>query len=257
VLTSVTHESRKAGFTSGEVDLYWLPLDQPESIRRSLAALLSADEQARASRFVFDRHRHEYIVCRGMLRQLLSGYLGAPARDIRFAYGERGKPALATTSSTPVEFNVSHAAGVAVFAFAGIPVGVDVESLDRTVDCQELASRFFSSEESEQVLAQPPAERTEAFLNCWTRKEAYIKAIGDGLACPLDSFAVTLGPAEPARMKWIAGDQAERWQMEAFRPADGYVGAVAIQAPTMMLRIGGSVASRAVNATTSKGVVKS
>jgi 4'-phosphopantetheinyl transferase len=99
------------------------------------------------------------------------------------------------------------------------------------VDCEGLASRFFSNEESEELLAQPAEIRAEAFFNCWTRKEAYIKAIGDGLACPLDSFAVTLRPGEPAKMRWIQGDEAAAWSLRAFVPAQGYAGAVAIRAP--------------------------
>jgi 4'-phosphopantetheinyl transferase len=200
-------------------------LDQPDTSYARLFGLLSADEQTRASRFIFDRDRRHYVVCRGALREALGQLLDRDPASLAFTYSERGKPAL---SDTDLDFNVSHSAGLALFAFsADGPIGVDVEHVQRLVDAEALASRFFSPDETEDLLTVTAAERAQAFFNCWTRKESYIKAIGDGLSCPLDSFSVTLRPGSPAAIRRIDGDDATQWQLATFAPADGYVASVA------------------------------
>lgn len=193
---------------------------------------LSADEIERANRFVFDRDRRHFVTCRAGVRRVLSQYAGLPAEQLRFGYGERGKPFLASQGSQPIEFNVSHASGLAVVAVTtGTPVGVDVESVTRKVEYAELAQRFFSAVEAEDLLSLPAADLGAGFFACWTRKEAYIKAIGDGLACPLDSFAVTLRPGDVPAFRWIASDDAAAWTLRAFEPASGYVAALASRGP--------------------------
>jgi 4'-phosphopantetheinyl transferase len=207
-----------------EVHLRTVVLEQPAEVCDRLFALLSGDERRRAARFMFDRDRRAYIVCRGTLRLALGEYLARPAASLRFVYGTRGKPAL---HRKDVEFNVSHAAGIGVFAFARAgAVGVDVESLDRTVEFEELATRFFSEVEARELTSIPESMRAEAFFNCWTRKEAYIKAVGEGLACPLDSFAVSLLPGAPPAMRWIRGEDAKAWRLAAFRPTPHHVAAL-------------------------------
>lgn len=221
-----------------EIHVWAVPLDQPCGTGTPLEGLLSSDERQRADRFVFDRDRRRYVACRTALRRALGAYLGAPAASLTFSYGERGKPALASVGRGEIEFNVSHAADLAVFAVTrGTAVGVDVESLERTVDFEGLATRFFSSDEARQLLALSPAARPAAFFNCWTRKEAYVKAIGDGLACPLDSFAVSLIDGERAAMRWIRGDDARSWRLDAFTPAAGFVGAVAVRGALDVIRL--------------------
>lgn len=199
--------------------------------------VLSADEIARAERFVFDRDRRRFIVCRGALRHVLSGYTGIAPEALVFAYGRNGKPALEGTENR-VAFNVSHAEERAVIAVSGAAdLGVDIECTMRTVDFEGLADRFFSRVESAELRSLAASERRQAFYNCWTRKEAYIKATGDGLACPLQSFAVTLQAAAPAAFRWIEGDTAADWRLFAFSPAPTYVGAVATRAPIDSIRL--------------------
>lgn len=214
------------------VDAWTVLLDQPADIREIYARSLSADELQRANRFVFERDRHHYVVCRGALRYLLAAYLDAAPGDLVFNYGHRGKPSLDGAAAGRLQFNVSHASGVAVAAITtGAAIGVDQESVSRTVEFEALARRFFSECETDDLLSLPAEARRAAFFACWTRKEAYIKAIGDGLACPLDSFAVTLRPAEPPAFRWIATDEASAWTLRAFEPAAGYVAALASRAP--------------------------
>jgi 4'-phosphopantetheinyl transferase len=214
------------------VDTWTVDLDQPADVRAAYARALSDDELQRASRFVFERDRHHYVVCRGALRHLLAAYLDAAPGDLVFDYGHRGKPSLDGAAAGRLQFNVSHASGVAVAAVStGAPIGVDLECISRTVEFEELAGRFFSPREAEDLLSLPVADRRAAFFACWTRKEAYIKAIGDGLACPLDSFAVTLRSGEPPAFRWIATDDAAAWTLRTFEPAAGYVAAVASRAP--------------------------
>jgi 4'-phosphopantetheinyl transferase len=225
----------------GAVDVWTIQLDRPLPEYRALRTLLDGTERSRASRFVFERDRRHFVVCRGAVRALLAGYLGRAPEDIEFLYGARGKPMVHSINGRDaVQFNVAHSAGLALCAVAsGAEVGVDVEWLGRTVEFAALASRFFSADESHELLALPRAVQPLAFFNGWTRKEAYIKAIGDGLSCPLDAFSVTLRPGDPVRMRSIGGDAAEasRWALRAFVPAEGYVAAVAMRAAIATLNL--------------------
>jgi 4'-phosphopantetheinyl transferase len=213
---------------AGTIHVWTVHLDQPAPVVSALEAILSTDELNRANRFAFDHLRRRFVVCRGALRQTLGAYVGVRPESIAFEYGRRGKPALRHDGSFRPQFNVSHAEELAAIAVsAEQPVGVDVEWLQRTVDFEGLATRFFSNAETLDLLSLARHDRRAGFYNGWTRKEAYIKAIGDGLACPLDSFTVALRPGDHAEMRWIAGDDAARWTVQRFYPAPGYVGAVA------------------------------
>lgn len=205
------------------VESVWL--DKPPDVYARLHRFLSPDEQQRAARFVFERDRHHFVVCRGLLRQTVGRLLDRDPAAIRFVYGPHGKPEL---RDGELAFNVSHSAGLALFAFSARGLlGVDVESVDRQVKAEELATRFFSRMETDDLLSLPVEQRQEAFLNCWTRKEAYIKAIGNGLHCPLDSFAVTLRPGEPAAMRWMDNGDRSAWSITALRPGPRYIAALA------------------------------
>lgn len=189
-------------------------------------AVLSEDERARADRFAFDRDRRRFIVARARLRHLLAARLDTTPETIRFSYGARGKPSL---RGSEWRFNVSHCGDLAVFAFCRHrEVGVDVESVRPLEDADAIAARFFSPRENAEYRSLQPAHRPRGFFNCWTRKEAFIKATGDGLAHPLDAFDVTLTPDAPARILRV-GDRpgtACGWSLECFVPAPGYVAAV-------------------------------
>ena len=164
---------------------------QPRDVRAS-AELLSVAERQRATRFVHDRDRRRFIVARAQLRRLLGLRLGMRAESVELAYGARGKPALACPGcALDLCFNVSHCGDVAVFAFSHRrQIGIDVEAVRVIGEADQIAARFFSRYENEAYLALNPRDRPIGFLNCWTRKEAFIKAIGDGLYHPLDRFDV-------------------------------------------------------------------
>ena len=204
----------------------------PPAVAR-LSRSLSQDERGRAERFHFERDRVRFTVARGALRALLGRYLGVAPAALRFDYGAHGKPALAAPVAGPsgwdLRFNVSHSAGVALYAVArGREVGVDVEGHRADFATAEIAERFFSPAERRALAALPPERRCEAFFACWARKEAYIKARGLGLSLALDGFDVSLVPGEPAALLATRDDPLERdrWSLRALDPGPGLAGAV-------------------------------
>lgn len=179
--------------------------------------LLSDDECKRADRFKFQRDRDRFTVARGILRSLLGCYIGSPPQAIAFAYGDRGKPELAVQHNSTVQFNLSHSDEMALYAFGRhAPVGIDIEKMRPNYPGEEIAKRFFSAFECEQ-LSQLPAERkSQAFFRCWTRKEAFVKALGDGLAgVPLNQFDVEFRSDRPAALLKThqTPDEAARWTL--------------------------------------------
>jgi 4'-phosphopantetheinyl transferase len=214
----------------GEIHVWSIRLDPPADRVEALGRPLSDDEWARANRFRFDKHRRQYVVGRGALRTLLAAYLGTRPEQVTFSYGPRGKPFLAPQQD--LYFNLSNSDEMALAAFVlGREIGADIEYLKTMPDCEQIAERFFSESERVVLRGVPAERKEEAFFNCWTRKEAYLKAVGEGLAAPLDSFDVTLALGEPPRMLTLKGDAAaaSRWHFEHLRPAPDYIGAIAIE----------------------------
>lgn len=204
----------------------------PGSVRAS-AALLSEEERQRAARFAFDRDRQRFILARVRLRELLAARLGVPPESVEFAYGTHGKPALSPRfAEADLRFNLSHSDDVAAYVFSRRrDVGIDVERVRAIRDTDDIAAHFFSRRENEAYRALDRRDRLIGFFNCWTRKEAFVKAIGDGVHHPLDSFEVTLAPGEPARILRVGpipGD-ACNWALSSFVPGPGFVGAVVAQ----------------------------
>ncbi|MBI5302106.1 MAG: 4'-phosphopantetheinyl transferase superfamily protein [Chloroflexi bacterium] len=203
-----------------------------------LSALLSRDERARAQAFHFPEHRARFIVAHASVRLILARYTRIAPPDLAFATDVFGKPEL--IQPTPVlRFNLAHSENLALCAItAHAPIGVDVEFIKPLENRADIAARFFSPREVAALRALPAHQHTRGFFNCWTRKEAYIKAIGKGLSQPLDEFDVTLAPGEPARLLFARDDPfaSERWSLFALEPAPGYVGAIAIQARERELR---------------------
>jgi 4'-phosphopantetheinyl transferase len=208
-------------------------LDLPSSWRYRLRQLLSPDELERAERFHFERDRGQFIARRGILRSLLASYLDVEATNIRFVYSDYGKPALGSLfDDRALRFNISHANGLAIFAFTlGMDVGVDVEYVQRDIEYEQLAERYFSPYERSVIQSLPSESRREAFFLCWTRKEAYIKAHGEGLSLPLDQFDVSVTPGEPACLLATRGglEDAKAWTLQHLSPATGYLGALAVR----------------------------
>lgn len=211
------------------VQLWTIRLEAAEPAFERVSSWLAADEAERAARFRFDKHRRAFVLGRAVLRAMIANYLRMAPADVQFAYGAKGKPALAN-SRCPLSFNVSNSGDLAAYAFTvDCEIGVDIEHRRRVVDIESIGRRFFAPSEVIELMTLPEANRHEAFFNCWTRKEAYIKAVGDGLSVPLDSFEVTLRPGDPARMLSLNGSAAaaECWTMHSFTPDPEYNGAIA------------------------------
>jgi 4'-phosphopantetheinyl transferase len=208
-----------------EIHVWRAYLDCGDTVLGRFEATLAADEKARVKRFVFQPDRNSFIATRGILRELLGRYLKRSPTDLAFDYGPQGKPALRTDSSAAkADFNVSHSHGMALFAFAlGRHVGVDIELIRPDFAEQKIAERYFSPQEVAELRGLPPALQDEGFFLCWTRKEAYIKARGEGLHVPLQSFSVSLTPGEPEQLQ--AADSS-RWSLRSVRPDPRYAGAV-------------------------------
>jgi len=193
--------------------------------------LLSEDETARMMRFHFEEDRQNFIFCRSMLRILLASYLGPFPAELCFAYSAHGKPTLATSSGS-LEFNLSHSNRNFLVAIAlGRKVGVDIECLNRDLNVLEIAQRFFSPTERHAIEVLPGALRHDAFFACWTRKEAFVKARGEGLSCPLDSFDVSVMPDEETVSLATRPDnsEADHWTLRSLNCFPGYKAAVAVE----------------------------
>lgn len=214
---------------SHDVQLWRASLEaSPEQVQ-AFRAILSPDERDRADHFAFVDSARRFIVARGMLRRLLGSYLGLPPGRLVFRYGPAGKPGLDLRFGRDLDFNVSHSADLAVYAMTrGHEVGVDIERVRPGLPVEEMAARFFSASEAAALQAMPSASRRDAFFTCWTRKEAFVKARGDGLQCRLRDFDVAVSPGEPPALLRLAGVPAApaQWEFHHLRPAPGYVGTV-------------------------------
>jgi 4'-phosphopantetheinyl transferase len=218
------------------VHVWRVSLEQPPGAVATLRALLSADEQTRADRFHFEKDRRHFIVARATLRKLLGRYLDIAAADLRFAYADHGKPQLAAEIGqqlTPLRFNLAHSGGLAVYAFTLLgEIGIDLEYIKPEFTGDDVARRFFSATEIASLDQLGADERVFAFFNCWTRKEAFIKAKGMGLSLALDQFDVALAPDQEAALLRTRWDESEagRWSLRALDIGTGYVGAMALEA---------------------------
>ena len=221
----------------GEVHLWQAALD--DSLAEGLKHLLSVDESSRADRFHFAKDRNHFIAARALLRTLLAAYLEINADKLRFAYAEKGKPYLEEICRSGINFNLAHSHGRALFAFSnGREVGVDLEFVRADFADEKIAERFFSPREIDMLRALPPELRKQAFFNCWTRKEAYVKAGGAGLSMPLDEFDVSLAPGEPAALlqNHRVPTEVARWTMRSIPMPAGYVAALVVEGDDWQLR---------------------
>ena len=213
-----------------EIHVWHAPLDREPDFLQRLEATLSNDERARADRFRFVRDRNDFLVARGLLRKLLGRYLDQSPADVEFCYGQHGKPSLSIVNScNGVCFNLSHSAGLVVYAIArGRNLGIDVEFIRSGSAHEDIAKQYFSLRELRDLNSLPSEKRDEGFYDCWTRKEAYLKARGTGLQIPLDSFAVTVSPDRPAQ--FLEGVES-CWHLVSYRPAKGFAAAVVYDGP--------------------------
>lgn len=212
-----------------EIHLWSASLDDGHGALSRFYALLSPDERLRASRFHASRDRDRFVVCRGILRELLARYLRRDPSAIEFAYGRFGKPQLAEpVANDRLHFNASHSGALALYAVtSACPIGVDVERLRTIPDVEQIAARFFTPAETTGLMSLPLDERMDAFLACWTCKEAFVKATGEGIGGGLD--AVQVVPGECPRVLSMVGGSSmpSEWHVQRLWPAAGYVGAIA------------------------------
>jgi 4'-phosphopantetheinyl transferase len=201
-----------------------------------LQQLLAADERERANRFHFEKDRRHFIVARATLRTLLGRYLKKEPAQLRFSYSDYGKPSLKLEPAQPTQrlrFNLAHSGGLAVLAFTEIgEIGIDLEQLRAEFTGDDIARRFFSATEVARLDRLSGDARFLAFFNCWTRKEAFIKAKGIGLSLALDQFDVSLAAGDEPAVLRTAWDESEagRWSLRALELGMDYVGAVAVEA---------------------------
>ncbi|MEK7277570.1 MAG: 4'-phosphopantetheinyl transferase superfamily protein [Chloroflexota bacterium] len=211
------------------IQLWSLSLDALAPDLHRFDSILSADERARSDRFHFRRDRERFIVCRGALRIILGRSLGIEPEAVRFQYGPNGKPGLA--HDTSLRFNVSHSREAALIAVArGTEIGVDIERIRHEADFEMMAGRFFSRREAAAQRALPESQSVNAFFKCWTRKEAYLKARGDGLSFPLDGFDVSVGGEAALLENRVDPDEVGRWSLrDVSDEAAGYAAALAVE----------------------------
>jgi 4'-phosphopantetheinyl transferase len=224
---------RSLDFQPENIQVWRAWLDQPPSQIEKLLETLSPDERDRAARFYFQKDRDHYIVGRGTLRMILGRYLNIEPEALRFNYSAYGKPSLTREFGGDfVRFNLSHSYGLALFAVSrGCDVGIDLELIKSDFATMAIAEKFFSPREVSVLLRLSPHYRTQAFFNCWTRKEAYVKARGEGLSLALDKFDVSLAPGDPAALLYAEGDPqaAKVWALKELTLDGGYVGALAVR----------------------------
>jgi len=213
-----------------EVHIWQANLDALALATESSPLLLSQDEHQRAGRFHFESDRRRYIAGRQFLRKLLSAYLKTDFTGLSFHYSPKGKPSLGPASE--IRFNVSHSGRIALFAFVrGGEVGVDIEQIHKEVNVKEIAGRFFSQAEQVKFAAVAEELKQEAFFRCWTRKEAFVKAKGDGLSLALDQFDVSLVPGESAQLLSTRPDPEEqhRWSMWDLNMGPNFAAALVVE----------------------------
>jgi 4'-phosphopantetheinyl transferase len=220
--------------TDYEVHIRAASLKKATDSISALEQILSPDEQARAQQFKLEADRNCFIAGRGLLRTILSSYAEMDPAQLQFTYSKRGKPALSNISEQgTLYFNVAHSKDLLLIAVTrACAVGIDVEWIRPINNAEEIATRFFSPREAAKLMALANDQHIPAFFNLWTRKEAWLKATGDGLSEMLREVEVSFLPEEPARVLAISGNEeaAQCWTLLELTPASGFAAAVAVEA---------------------------
>ncbi len=215
--------------TKNTIEVRSLSLLSCKGEMERLIRYLCPSERERAERFHFQADHDRYVAARALLRLQLGDFLGRDPRSLLFQCTSHGKPFI---EKSGIEFNVSHSGDWVLFAFTRLDeIGVDIEHIRPISNMRDLAKQNFAASEFACWEASPEEDRTEAFYRCWTRKESFIKAIGEGLSCPLDSFEVAFGVDQPARLTSVNGDEAlaAQWWMADLPGFPGYVAAVTMR----------------------------
>lgn len=216
-----------------EVHVWRASLDCGASTINLLSEYLNPEEHERAKRFYFQDNRENFSVARGILRDVLSRYIHTPPTEINFSYNEYGKPFMAEeVGDRPLRFNLSHSCGLGLYAIVvNRDVGVDVEFVRNDLAYMEIVECFFSHKESKILRELPKEQQLIAFYNCWTRKEAFIKALGKGLSYPLDQFSVAAAPEKPVHLldMEIKSVEGLRFSLVELFPGNSYIAAMAVE----------------------------
>ena len=222
--------ARQLTLQPNTISIWRVYLSEHLSQLKVLSATLAADEQERALRFKFPIHQQNFTVARGVLRLLLARYLNCSAQAIRFQYTEHGKPFLIHPHPvSPLYFNISHSGDIALYAFASYPnLGIDIEHICSSIETQAIAERFFAEEEILALKQAPEQQKIAAFFTIWTRKEAFIKAVGQGLSFPLKDFVVSLAD-ESKSLVSIKGASVQDWSLINLRPGEDYIATLAVK----------------------------
>jgi 4'-phosphopantetheinyl transferase len=219
------------------IDVWRIDLDQAP-IGHDIA-ILSADECDRAARFHFERDRKRFQHCRSALRSILGRYLSIAPDVVSFHYQTNGKPELyESQNAVALQFNVSHSGAIGLIAFTlGAPIGVDIEKVRPDVDFRNIAQRFFSAHEVTELTALPDDLQLDGFVACWSRKESFIKAIGDGLSYPLKDFSVSVHPIAETILVSVKDEPPKRWFLRDIAMQTGYRAAVCAQSTPRPLHL--------------------
>ncbi|WP_136513259.1 4'-phosphopantetheinyl transferase family protein [Geomonas edaphica] len=225
-----------AGLEDAAVRYGLLSLDRTAAERARLESFLSDAELRRGARLLDAKKRDEFLVGRGLVREVLAGLLRVEPREVEFSEGEFGKPFLRGEDELQDgrRFNVSHSGGMLLLAATrGCEIGVDLEEIREDLAFRPMAERYFSLREKEELFGLDPAEQLEAFYRCWTRKEAYMKGTGSGFSQPSTGFDVSLLPGEQPAMLAHRGDprEVERWSIVDLDAGPGYCAALACERP--------------------------
>ncbi|MBI3926716.1 MAG: 4'-phosphopantetheinyl transferase superfamily protein [Armatimonadetes bacterium] len=218
----------------GEVHVYTIPLRPVPDDLEPFLRVLDQEERRRAGRFLFDKDRHQLILSHHALRTILACYVGRLPEELQFDRAEHGKPSLRQDSG--LRHNLSHSHRLAVLGICReAELGVDVEHVERPVEHLQLARRFFASAEAEGLGKVAPERRNEVFFTIWTRKEAYIKAIGEGLTHPLDRFCVWRPQGPEPRLTSPDG-RAQGYTLVDLEVPEGYRASLAVEGKGWSIR---------------------
>ena len=229
-INGIASKSHRHAIVLGEIHIWKIYLDVSNELVQIARGVLSRDEVDRADRFRLEGDRRRFTIAHAAMREILAHYLAAEPRRLTFEYGAQGKPRLvAARNAGELKFNFSHSSDLALLGVTRqISVGIDLEAVCFDFAVEEIAQSFFSADEVRTLLELPKGLRVKAFFCCWTRKEAYIKALGKGLSIPLDSFSVEFRPNEPAGLLRVESDTEgiSCWSIYNIEIDSAYAGAL-------------------------------
>ena len=221
------HSLKCLKLSENEIHVWQIDIESQLQYLETYWSHLSNLEQSRASKFRFEIHKNKYIIRTGILRILLSNYRMCQPNEIEFKIGEFGKPKL---TNSDLAFNLSHSKNKAIIAIAiNLQLGIDIEYIDEKIKAKEIAGNFFSNEEIKQLCALEDVKLADGFFNIWTKKEAFIKAIGTGLTYPLDAFDVSLDNSEQKALTRLDNSftEAQKWNLFSIKTFNNFKGALA------------------------------